>query len=204
MTTHTKAIIFDFGGVLLDWNPRNLYRRYFPNSATAMEDFLAEVNFAAWNAEQDRGRPFAEGVEILSKQFPHRRQLIHAYHEHWEESIVGPIHGTVDILDQLKCKGYPLYGLSNWSGETFPIARRQYNFFESFDGIIISGEAGLIKPDPAIYKLMLDKIKRPAHDCVFIDDSLTNIEIAEKLGFSTIHFTSPSGLETDLRTMDIL
>lgn len=204
MTTLTKAIIFDFGGVLLDWNPRNLYRRYFQNDTTAMEHFLAEVNFAAWNAEQDRGRTFAEGVQILSKQFPHHRQLIHAYHEHWEESIVGPIHETIDILRLLKHKEYPLYGLSNWSGETFPIARRLYNFFDLFDDILISGEVGLIKPEPAIFDLMLDKIKRSAQDCIFIDDSPVNIAIADRLGFVTIQYTSPSGLETALRTMNIL
>src|SRR5689334_9689756 len=122
MTTQKKttSIIFDFGGVLIDWNPRNLYREYFPGQPQAMEDFLNEIKFMDWNALQDKGRSFAEGATVLSAEFPHRTELIHAYFENWEKSIVGQIDESVEILSSLKKKGYPVYGLSNWSAETFP------------------------------------------------------------------------------------
>ncbi len=204
MTTQIKAIIFDFGNVLLEWNPRNVYQRYFPDDPEGMERFFKEVNFADWNLQQDKGRPFAEGVAILSQQFPHHSHLIQAYHDHWVESVSGSIAGTVRILKQLKQAGYSLYGLSNWSAETFPYARKKYDFFDLLDDIVISGEVGHIKPDPEIFQIMLEKVGRPAQECLFIDDSLTNIKQAQKMGFATIHFQSPEQLETKLRELKIL
>lgn len=204
MTTQIKAIIFDFGNVLLEWNPRNVYQRYFPDDPEGMERFFKEVNFADWNLQQDKGRPFAEGVAILSQQFPHHSHLIQAYHDHWVESVSGSIAGTVHILKQLKQAGYSLYGLSNWSAETFPYARKKYDFFDLLDDIVISGEVGHIKPDPEIFQIMLEKVGRPAQECLFIDDSLTNIKQAQKMGFATIHFQSPEQLETKLRELKIV
>ncbi len=204
MTTQIKAIIFDFGNVLLEWNPRNVYQRYFPDDPEGMELFFKEVNFADWNLQQDKGRPFAEGVAILSQQFPHHSHLIQAYHDHWVESVSGSIAGTVRILKQLKQAGYSLYGLSNWSAETFPYARKKYDFFDLLDDIVISGEVGHIKPDPEIFQIMLEKVGRPAQECLFIDDSLTNIKQAQKMGFATIHFQSPEQLETKLRELKIV
>jgi 2-haloacid dehalogenase len=125
------ALIFDFGGVLIEWDPRNLYRRYF-DAPEAMEAFLAEVDFMAWNALQDKGRPFAEGVAELTAKFPQHARLIHAYHEHWEESIGEPITATIRIMQKLKRAGWPVYGLSNWSTETFPIIRQKYDFFDIY------------------------------------------------------------------------
>jgi len=198
MTSKIKAVIFDFGGVLIGWDPRNLYARFFPDQPQAMEDFLAEVSFAEWNAQQDKGRPFANAVALLSEQFPHRAHLISAYHEHWEESITGTIEGTVKLLHALKTQGYPLYGLSNWSTETFAIVRHKFDFLNLFDEIILSGEVKLIKPEPEIFELCLQKIGRPAAECLFIDDTESNINTAKKLGFDTIHFHSPEHLETEL------
>ena len=199
MTSNIKAIIFDYGNVLLDWNPRNVYRRYFPNDNEAMERFLQEVNFMEWNAYQDKGRPFVEGVAILSKQFPQYAELIQAYHEHWIDSIGEAFNGTVEILKQLKRAGYPLYGFSNWSAETFPYARAKYDFFDLFDDMVISGAVGFVKPEPEIYRIILDKIGRPAQECLFIDDSLPNINQANTMGFATIHFQSPEQLEEELK-----
>ncbi|MFZ5903729.1 MAG: HAD family hydrolase [Chloroflexota bacterium] len=203
MTSSIKAIIFDFGGVLIEWDPRNLFRRYF-DQPHQMEQFLAEVNFAQWNALQDRGRPFAEGIAELSSQFPHYADHIYAIGERWEETLGESIRGTVDILRQLKRAGYPLYALSNWSAETFPIARRRYDFFDLFDDIVISGEVGLVKPEPAIFTLLLDKIGRPARECLFIDDAEANIEQAGRMGFATILFKSPEQLEADLMGLKLL
>jgi 2-haloacid dehalogenase len=204
MTSHIKAIIFDFGNVLLEWNPRNVYQRYFPDDPEGMERFLEEVNFADWNLQQDKGRPFAEGVALLSRQFPHHSHLIQAYHDHWIESVGGSIAGTVRILKQLKQAGYSLYGLSNWSAETFPYARKKYDFLDLLDDIVISGEVGYIKPDPEIFRIILEKIGRPAQECLFIDDSLININQAQKMGFKTIHFQSPEQLEMSLRELKLL
>lgn len=203
MNSPIQAIIFDFGGVLIEWDPRNLYRRYF-DQPHQMEQFLADVNFAQWNALQDKGRPFAEGIAELSSQFPHYAGHIYAIGEHWEETLGESMQGTVDILHQLKRAGYPLYALSNWSAETFPIARRKFDFFDLFDEIVISGEVGLVKPEPAIFELLLKKIDRTARECLFIDDADSNIEQANKMGFATILFESPEQLRAELRGLGLL
>ena len=203
MTTDIQAILFDFGNVLLEWNPRRVYRRYFPDEE-AMEQFLHEVNFMEWNAQLDKGRSFSEGVAVLSRQFPHHSDLIQAYHDNWEESIGDYLEGTVAIMKRLKQAGYALYGLSNWSAETFPIVRDRYDFFRLLDDIVISGEVGSIKPEPDIFKIMLERIGKPAQQCLFIDDSLANIEQARRMGFGTIHFQSPEELEKDLYKMQLL
>ncbi|MFL7870108.1 MAG: HAD family hydrolase, partial [Anaerolineales bacterium] len=194
---------FDFGGVLLEWDPHALYRNFI-EQPQQIDQFLAEVGFATWNAEQDRGRPFAEGVAELSRQFPHRAQLIRAYHDHWEDSIVGPIPGSVAILRKLKRAGYPLYGLSNWSAETFPRVRNKYAFFDLLDDIILSGDVKMIKPDPAIFNLLLTRIGYAAHNCLLIDDSQANVVTAKSLGFNTIHFKSPPQLESELQQLGLL
>ena len=204
MQTPLKAIIFDFGGVLLEWDPRHLYRRFFSDQPQAMEDFLTEIDFYEWNARQDKGRSFAEGIAELSAQFPQHAHLIQAYFDHWEDSISGSIPGAVDSLQALKQKGYPLYGLSNWSAETFPRARHKYPFFDWFDDILLSGEVGLSKPDPAFFNLLLDKIGYSAPECVLIDDSRPNVEAAKKLEFAAIHFTSPQQLQADLQRLTLL
>ena len=204
MHTHIKAIIFDFGGVLLDWDPRYLYQHYFPNQPQAMEQFLTDTNFYEWNSQQDKGRSFAEGIAKLSEQFPQHKHLIQAYFDHWEDSITGAINGTVDILQKLKQKSYPLYGLSNWSAETFPRAKHDYPFFDWFDDILLSGEVKLNKPDPAIFNLLLTRINHSAPECLLIDDSQPNTDSAKKLGFTTIHFSSPEVLHTELQRLDLL
>ncbi len=169
-----------------------------------MEKFLHDVSFMDWNAQQDKGRTFAEGVAELSKQFPHYADLIQAYHDNWEHSIGHYFEGTVEIMKRLKKAGYPLYGLSNWSAETFPIAQEKYDFFDLLDDRVISGEVGLIKPEPEIFELLLQKIGRPAPECLFIDDAIANIEQAQKLGFATVHFQSSDQLAEELRKLHIL
>ena len=204
MTSTIKAIIFDYGNVLLEWDPKFVYDRYFPNDPEGMERFFDEVNFADWNSQQDKGRPFKEGIALLSREFPHYSHLIQAYHDLWIDSVGGAIAGTVDILKRLKQAGYPVYGLSNWSAETFPYMRERHDFFDLFDDMVISGEVGHVKPEPEIFQILLDKIGRPAEECLFIDDSLTNIGQAQKLGFATILFQSPQRLESSLRDFQIL
>lgn len=204
MQTQIKAIIFDFGGVLLNWDPRHLYQRYFPDQQQAMEQFLNEINFYKWNEQQDKGRPFAEGIAEHSARFPQYAHLIQAYYDHWEDSIAGQIEGTVKLLHKLKEKGYPLIGLSNWSSETFPRARDKYPFFDLFDDIFLSGDVKLLKPDPTIFNLLLNKTGYSARECFLIDDSQANVDSARTLGFVSVQFTSPENLQTELQRQSLL
>jgi 2-haloacid dehalogenase len=204
MNSQIKAIIFDFGNVLLEWDPRYVYQRFFPNDPEGLESFLHEVNFMEWNSLQDKGRPFTEGVAALSQQFPHYSDLIQAYHDHWTDSVRDPILGTIEIMKQVKQAGFPIYGLSNWSAETFPYVRQKHDFFDLLDDMVISGEVGHVKPHPEIFQLLLDRIGRPAKECLFIDDGLANIQRAQELGFATVHFQSPEQLSETLRQLEIL
>jgi 2-haloacid dehalogenase len=169
-----------------------------------MELFFKEVDFMGWNAHQDKGRSFKEGVADISAQFPQYTHLFQAYHDHWKDSIGKAYWGTVEIMKKLKVLGYPLYGLSNWSAETFPHVREKYDFFELLDDMVISGAVGYVKPEPEIYHIMLEKIGRPARECLFIDDSLPNIHQANTMGFKTIHFTTPERLKAGLTQLGLL
>ena len=203
MNHSLPAIVFDFGGVLLDWNPRHLYRKLF-NDPAAMESFLTEIGFTEWNIRQDAGRPFAPAIAELCTRFPQYTGLIKAYDERWGETISGPLSATVDILYSLKQAGYPLYGLTNWSTEKFHLVRPQYQFFDCFGDIVVSGDVKLIKPDPRIFHLLLQRIGRTADECILIDDSLPNIEAANSLGFQTIRFTSAEALAASLVALKVL
>jgi 2-haloacid dehalogenase len=204
MTSPIHAIIFDFGGVLVNWDPHKLFNKYFSNDTKAIDNFLAEINFSAWNLSQDKGHPFAQAVTDLSAKFPQYAHLIRAYDEEWEESITGIIPGSVDILHRLKSAGYPLYGLTNWNVEKFTLVRHKYAFFDLFDDIIVSGEVKMVKPDPVIFQYLLQKIDRTPQECLLVDDSPQNIEAARKMGFVTHHFTSPARLELELHQMGVL
>jgi 2-haloacid dehalogenase len=192
------AIIFDFGGVLLDWDPRYLYRKFFEDDLAGMEHFLTDIDFMEWNRHQDRGRSFSKGVEVLSQRFPQYADLIRAYHRRWEESIAGPIDTSVEILSKLKRAGYPLYGLSNFSIEKFEITRRKYPFLNLFDDILLSAEVGLLKPDRRIFQHLLDRIDYRATGCIFIDDSPANVSAAKHLGFHAIEYRDPEQLRAAL------
>jgi 2-haloacid dehalogenase len=197
-------VVFDLGGVLLDWNPRYLYQHLFNRNSDGMERFLTEIGFTEWNLEQDRGRPFDLAVAELSARFPHYADLIEAYIDRWEETIAGPIEGSVEILRELKQTGSALYGLSNWSRETFHRIRPRYQFLDWFEAIVISGEVQLVKPDPRIYQVLLRRIGRQAPECCFIDDSEPNVAAAARLGFKAIRFESPEQLRGELRRLGIL
>ena len=204
LPTRIRAIVFDFGGVLMDWNPRYLYRKLFPGDDTAMERFLAEIGFTEWNQQQDAGRAFSLAVTELVKRFPSYADLIQAYDERWEESIAGPLRGTVDLLLPLQQAGLELHGLSNWSSEKFAAVRTKYSFFQLFATILLSGDVKLIKPDPRIFEALLERIGRSASECLFIDDSEENISTARSLGFETIRFESPDQLRRELQHRGLL
>ncbi len=198
MDSAITTIIFDFGNVFVKWDAHAVYDRFFPDPQ-AVDSFLQEIRFHEWNAHQDAGRPFNEGIALLSEQYPHYADLIQAYDTYWEDSITDVYHGTVEIVRRLKREGWPIYLLSNFSAEKFPLMQKRYDFLDLFDDMIISGEHKLIKPDPAIFQLTLDRIGRKASECLFVDDSFPNIEVARKMGFHTIHFQSPEQLERDLK-----
>jgi 2-haloacid dehalogenase len=199
---HIHTIIFDFGGVLIDWNPRYMYQHEFEESSE-MEDFLHEVCTDDWNLQQDKGRSLAEGTRILQEKFPEHATKIQLYYDQWEKMIKGEIPENVRALRKLKEK-YKVYGLTNWSAETFPIVFNRYPFFELFDGIVVSGEENLIKPDKKIFELTLERYQLEAKNTLFIDDNTKNIQAAKEMGFATIHVQEKTDLSSELHAMGLL
>jgi 2-haloacid dehalogenase len=197
------AVVFDLGGVLVDWNPRYLYRRLFAEEAE-MERFLAEVTTPAWNLEQDRGRPFADGIASLVRDHPDQAELIEAYWRRWPEMLGEPHHETVDILAALRATGIRLLALTNWSAETYPFAPPRYPFLGWFEAVIVSGDVKLVKPDPAIFQLLVDRHGLEPSRTVLIDDTIANVRAAEALGFRGISFAGAPALRRDLVAMGLL
>lgn len=192
-----KNIIFDFGGVLMDWDPRYYFKMHFDNEAD-MDFFLKNIATNAWNIEQDRGRTLERGTEKLVKEHPLFEKDIRAYYDNWTTMLRGEIAQNVAVLRQLEGK-YPLYGLTNWSAETFPYALENYDFFQLFEGkIVVSGDEKLIKPDPKIFQVLLKRYDLKAEESVFIDDNIDNIKTAKDLGFATIHITPETDLAKEL------
>jgi 2-haloacid dehalogenase len=197
------AVVFDLGGVLIDWNPRYLYRKLFDDEA-AMEAFLADVVSPEWNGQQDSGRTWAEAVEVLAREHPEQRDLIAAYWHRWQETLGDAIAPTVQILEELRGTGVRLYALSNWSAETFPVARPRYPFLESFDGIVISGEEKVAKPDPRIFRHLLERYGLEPAATVFIDDSEANVRAAAAQGLIALRFEDAAMLRRDLVRLGLL
>ena len=182
-----KNIIFDFGGVVMDWNQRYFYQDYFRDDEK-MEFFLQNIATDEWNAEQDRGRSLAEGTELLVAQHPSWETEIRAFYDNWTTMLRGDIPENVAVLRALAETDFELFGLTNWSHETFPYALAHYDFFEVFGGkIVVSGEEKLIKPDPKIWQVLIDRYGILPEESIFIDDNAKNIEVAKSLGFYTIH-----------------
>jgi len=203
-TEKVDTILFDLGGVLINWNPRNLYSKIF-DDVYEMEHFLAEVATMDWNERQDAGRPFEEAIDLLVEKHPQYQMQIQAYFYRWREMLNGPIEGTVEILKALKEKGtLRIYALTNWSAQTFPIAQEQFSFLNLFEGILVSGEERMKKPHPDIYKLTIERFNLNPGSTLFIDDSLRNVEGAIDCGLQAIQFESPSRLRNYLIEKEIL
>jgi 2-haloacid dehalogenase len=194
---HKKTIVFDLGGVLIDWDPRYLYSQIFTDQ-DEMEFFLRAVCSPEWNAQMDGEKSFQDGIEELIPLHPEYADQIQAYFTRWEEMIRGVFSSTVQILSELKEAGYPLAALSNWSSETFPILNAKYEFLDWFDPLMISGHVGLVKPDPQIFNLLLCSLDRDSNDCIYIDDMKPNIKAASEIGFSFIHYTGSDQLRREL------
>ena len=198
-----KNIVFDFGGVLVDWNPRYVYRDLFDDELE-MESFLSTVCTNEWNVQQDAGRSLVEATELLVAKFSEQEALIRRYYDDWKLMLKGEIPENTSLLQPLSEK-YQLFGLTNWSGETFPYARERFPFFNKyFEGIVVSGDEKMIKPDKEIFQLLLDRYKIRAEESVFIDDNHDNIIAANEIGFDTVHLHEEVNLKHSLELMGIL
>jgi 2-haloacid dehalogenase len=199
-----NTIIFDLGAVLIDWNPRYMYRTLFSDEVE-MEKFLADITTSDWNEEQDAGRSLEEGTELLVSKFPEYERLIRAFYGRWDEMLGEAFHDTVEIFRQLKDSGkYKIYALTNWSAETFPVAFDRFEFLRWFDGIVVSGAEKMRKPAPDFYHILLNRYHVKAEEALFIDDNHRNILAAEKLGIKCIHFTSAEQLSGELAKQGLL
>lgn len=196
MSTIT-TVVFDLGGVLVDWNPRYLYRKLLPDEA-AVEQFLARVCTPSWNKQMDAGKPWAEGVAELVAVHPEQADLIRAFDERWDEMLGGPIEGAVAIHAELRAAGVPLYALSNWSSDKFALAEQRYPFLSQFDGRVISGRVGLVKPNARIFRHLIEQHHLDPTATVFVDDLRENLDAAEALGMVGVLYTTPEQLRADL------
>lgn len=199
-----NTIIFDLGAVLIDWNPRLMYRKLFDDER-AMEHFLANITTSDWNEEQDAGRPLQEGTELLVNKHPEHEEHIRAFYSRWDEMLGEAFEDTVEIFKQLKESGkYKIYALTNWSAETFPVAFERFEFLKWFDGIVVSGAEKMRKPTPEFYHILFDRYQVNSKQALFIDDNHRNILAAEKLGLKSIHFISAEQLKEELQKLNLL
>ena len=203
MSLPCSVAVFDLGGVLIDWNPRHLYRKLFEHEAD-MEHFLGNICTTEWNQQQDAGRSFAQACAALKLEHPSDAEMIDAWVERFDEMMAGPIAGTVDILSELREKEDPLYALSNWSAETFPFARRRFEFLQWFRGIFLSAEVRLTKPDPRIFSRFCETFALRPEQVIYIDDLEHNVEAARGIGMHGIRFRDPASLREELVQLGLL
>lgn len=202
MKTKDK-IIFDIGGVLIGWNPKIVYDHMF-DSEDQQNWFFQNVCTPEWNRKQDAGRTYEEATDELLHKFPEWERQIRAYYDRWPEMVTGEISESVDILENLKAKNHQLYALTNWSAQSFAVIRETYDFFNLFDGIVVSAHERQTKPDEGIYFTLLSRYSLDPESCIFIDDTKKNIDTAHKLSMKTIHFVSSEQMKTDLENYGVL
>jgi 2-haloacid dehalogenase len=198
-----ETIIFDLGGVLVDWNPEYVYLNEFNGDRKKMQWFFDNICTSSWNEEQDGGYPMADATEERINLFPKYKKLIKMFYGRWEEMLKGEIRETVEILHKLKRKKYKLIALTNWSAETFPVAVKKFKFLKLFDGIVVSGKVKMLKPFPEIYNYTLKKYGLIANKSIFIDDRISNVDGAIKCGINGIQFVSPKNLIIALKKYGI-
>lgn len=192
-----NVVIFDFGGVLVDWNPHYLYDAYFGSREKA-DWFLTHICNSAWNVQMDGGKPFEEGIAERVGEYPEWEKEIRIYRSEWLKMMGGQISGMQEVVEDLKANGYRLYGLTNWAADTFALVRHTYPVFDLLDGIVVSGEEKVAKPDPRIFRILLERYHITPSDAVFIDDNKPNTDAARALGLQTIHFESVAQLREAL------
>lgn len=200
-----NAIIFDLGGVLIDWNPRYVFDDNYFESEEKRKYFFENVCTNDWNEEQDAGRSIVEATQTLIKQFPEWESSIRDYYGRWTDMLKAPIPETVELFRELKkSERYKIYALTNWQAGLFDIALVRYNFLHWFDGRVVSGEEKTRKPFPEFYQRLLDRYIVKPQEALFIDDNLRNVKAAEALGIKSIHFHSPAQLEEELNRLKLL
>jgi 2-haloacid dehalogenase len=199
MENKIDTIIFDLGGVLVDWNPEYLYRKVFKGNEDKVQWFLNTVCTPAWNIEQDGGRTIAEAVKLKIDEFPQYKNWIELFYKDWEHMFSGPIAENVEFFKQLKAtKKYKIYALTNWSAEKWDKALQLFLFFNDFDGVVVSGQEKTRKPFPTIYKTLLNRYQINPKRAIFIDDNYENIVAANELNIHGIHYKNHSQLIKDL------
>lgn len=203
MTSRISTVVWDLGAVVIDWNPRYLYRTLLPDD-DAVEAFLGNVCTPAWHHRNDEGRPMAEGVAELVEVFPDRAELIRAYVDRWDDMFAGEIRGSVAVIEELDAAGVPQYGLTNWPAEMFPRARRRFPVLDRLRGVVVSGEEGVAKPSPEVFRRLLERFDLEASSCLFVDDSARNVEAAAALGFAVERFTTPEAFRARLEREGLL
>ncbi len=196
------SVLFDLGGVVLGWEPHRAFAQVL--GPEHVDPFMRRIDFAAWNRRHDAGHPFVEGERTLTERFPDDEQAILAYRRHFAHTLTGPVPGTGAVIAELQQAGVGLAALTNWSAETFPVARARFGVLERFAGVLVSGEEGLAKPDPAIFALALARFGFVAAQCVFVDDTLLNVEAARAAGLTGVHFTGADQLRADLVGLGLL
>lgn len=199
-----KTVLFDLGGVLIRWNPRNLFQKLFPDDPEGMEAFLSTVCTPWWNLEQDQGRSLAEGTRILQEQAPEHFDLIAAYYDRWEEMLAGEISENVELLREIASSGRQVLAITDWSAETFPIARRKFDFLDLFQGIVVSGEEKCLKPSPKLFGILQDRYDTTPDSTIFIDDSHENVDGAAQLGYDSILYSNPTQLRSELAARGVV
>ena len=198
------TIIFDLGGVLIDWNPEYLYRKIFSNDDN-LRYFLKNICTSAWNQKQDAGYPLAQATAELAAKYPQYDAEIKAYYGRWQEMLGGCDEQCVAILENLhQQQNCRLLVLTNWSGETFHTAKNMYPFLDLFEGIVISGDEKIKKPDPRLYQILIDRYSIQPGRSIFVDDTKINVEVAVDLGFQTIHFLSANQLQEELQKWGLI
>jgi 2-haloacid dehalogenase len=196
--SNIRNVVFDFGGVLVDWNPHHLYDKYFGSSEKATW-FLENICRYSWNLQMDKGKPFSEGVAELQAIYPEWSEAIGIYHTRWIEMMGGEVEGTPDLLRRLKAAGYRVFGLSNWSMETFPLVRDEFPIFKELEGKVISGEELMVKPEPEIYHCLFERYGLVPEESIFVDDNADNVAASIREGMPAIRFVGAQELERELR-----
>lgn len=201
--TLIDTVLFDLGNVLIRWDARNYYRSVFRDDVAGMEDFLTNVCTPEWNHQMDMGRPYDEAIAELKEKWPDKAELIEAWKTHWPDMLDGAIEENVEVLTELRKKGYALYALTNWSAENFHIAEERFGFLSWFRDIVVSGREKMAKPDPEFFKLAIRRFGIDPDRTVFIDDNAANIETARGLGMATVHVLPSTRLAEELRALGL-
>ena len=200
---NVNTVVFDLGGVLIDWNPDYVYKHIYPDPVERRW-FFDNICTHEWNLQQDAGRPLAEATEEKVLEFPEYEKQIRAFYGRWEEMLGGAIEETVEVLRKVnEADHLRLYALTNWSHETFPVAIERFDFLQWFEGIIVSGQERTVKPLREIYEILMNRYDIRGSEAIFIDDNESNVEGARNAGLHALHFQGANKLEQDLTTLGI-